>query len=41
MAQQTGRPRVIVQDNGSIHKSKVVQQQWAAWEALGLYMFFF
>lgn len=38
-AQQVGRPRVIVQDNGSIHKSQVTQQKWAEWEALGLYMF--
>ena len=40
VAQQTGRVRVIVQDNGSIHKSKVTQQKWAEWEAYGLYMFF-
>lgn len=40
MAQHTGRLRVIVQDNGSIHKSQVTQQKWAAWEAQGLYMFF-
>lgn len=40
MAQQTGRMRVVVQDNGSIHKSKVAQQKWAEWEAQGLYMFF-
>ena len=40
MAQEAGRPRVIVQDNGSIHKSKVTQQKWRAWEAQGLYMFF-
>ena len=40
-AQQTGRMRVVVQDNGSIHKSKVTQQKWTAWEAQGLYMFFF
>ena len=39
-AQQTGRMRVVVQDNGSIHKSKVTQQKWTAWEAQGLYMFF-
>lgn len=38
--QATGRIRVIVQDNGSIHKSKTVQQQWMQWEAQGLYMFF-
>jgi len=32
--------RVIVQDNGSIHKSKVTQQKWAEWEAQGLYAYF-
>jgi transposase len=37
---QTGRIRVIVQDNGSIHTSKVVQQKWAEWKAQGLYFFF-
>jgi len=31
---------VIVQDNGSIHKSKVTQQKWAEWGAQGLYLFF-
>ena len=40
IAQKTGRMRVIVQDNGSIHKSKVTQQKWATWEAQGLYLFF-
>jgi transposase len=37
---QTGRMRVIVQDNGPIHTSKVVQQKWPDWETKGLYMFF-
>ena len=36
----TGRIRVIVQDNGSIHKSKAVQAKWPEWAAQGLYMFF-
>ncbi|AFZ22329.1 hypothetical protein Mic7113_6768 (plasmid) [Allocoleopsis franciscana PCC 7113] len=36
----TGRIRVIVQDNGSIHTSTPVQQKWAQWEAQGLYLFF-
>jgi transposase len=36
----TGRIRVIVQDNGSIHTSTAVQQKWAQWEAQGLYLFF-
>lgn len=37
---KTGRIRVIVQDNGSIHTSIQVQQQWSQWEAQGLYLFF-
>lgn len=37
---KTGRIRVIVQDNGSIHTSKVTRQHWAEWEAQGLYVFF-
>ncbi len=36
----TGRIRVIVLDNGSIHTSKVVQQKFSQWEAQGLYLFF-
>ena len=37
---RTGKIRVIVQDNGSIHKSQAVQQEWAEWGAMGLYFFF-
>ncbi len=37
---KTGRIRVIVQDNGPIHTSTQVQQQWSQWEAQGLYLFF-
>lgn len=37
---RTGKIRVIVQDNGSIHKSQKVQQKWLQWEAMGLYLFF-
>jgi putative transposase len=37
---ETGRIRVIVQDNGSIHTSKVTRQQWSTWVAQGLYLFF-
>ena len=37
---RTGKIRVIVQDNGSIHKSQNVQQKWSQWEAMGLYIFF-
>jgi hypothetical protein len=36
----SGRIRVIVQDNGSIHTSQVTRQHWAEWEAQGLYVFF-
>ena len=38
---QTGRIRVIVLDNGSIHTSKIVQAEIGGkWEAQGLYLFF-
>ena len=37
---KTQRIRVIVQDNGPIHTSTQVQQQWPRWEAQGLYLFF-
>ncbi|WP_224312000.1 MULTISPECIES: IS630 family transposase [Nostocaceae] len=39
-AQKTGRIRVIVQDNGPIHRCREVQQLWTKWEAMGLYIFF-
>jgi putative transposase len=39
-AQNTRRIRVIVQDNGPIHRCKEVQQLWSKWEAMGLYIFF-
>ena len=39
-AQKTGRIRVIVQDNGSIHRCHQVQQLWSSWEEMGLYIFF-
>jgi hypothetical protein len=38
--QQTGRIRVIVQDNASIHTSKIAQQKWQHWQAQGLFIFF-
>lgn len=38
-AQRIGRIRVIVQDNGSIHRCKQVQQLWSKWESMGLYIF--
>jgi putative transposase len=39
-AQNAGRIRVIVQDNGQIHRSKDVQKLWSKWEQMGLYIFF-
>jgi putative transposase len=39
-AQKVGRMRVIVQDNGSIHRCREVQQLWSKWEQMGLYIFF-
>jgi len=39
-ASASGRMRVIVQDNGPIHRAKEVQGLWAKWESMGLYMFF-
>jgi len=39
-AEQTGRIRVIVQDNGSIHRCREVQQLWPSWNSQGLYIFF-
>ncbi|WP_442937618.1 IS630 family transposase [Nostoc sp.] len=38
--QKVGRIRVIVQDNGPIHRCQQVQQLWSKWEQMGLYMFF-
>lgn len=37
---KSGKIRVIVQDNGSIHLSKYTQKHWAEWRAKGLYLFF-
>lgn len=37
---ETGRIRVIVQDNGPVHTCKQVQAMWPEWEAQGLYVFF-
>lgn len=39
-AKQSGRIRVIVQDNGPIHRCQEVQQLWSSWEKQGLYIFF-
>lgn len=40
VAAEIGRPRVIVQDNGPIHRCKEVQELWPHWEKQGLYIFF-
>jgi putative transposase len=37
---QTGRLTAVVQDNGSLHTSRLVRQQWSRWEAQGLFLFF-
>ncbi len=37
--QETGRIRVIVQDNGPVHTSKRVKDKWADWESPGLDLF--
>jgi putative transposase len=39
-AEETGRTRVIVQDNGSIHQCREVQKLWPKSERMGLYIFF-
>lgn len=36
----TGQITVVVQDNGSLHKSKITQAQWERWAGLGLILFF-
>jgi transposase len=32
-AEKNGRIKVIVQDNGPIHRCKEVQQLWSKWES--------
>lgn len=39
-ASRLGRMRVIVQDNGPIHRCKEVQKLWSNWEKMDLYIFF-
>jgi hypothetical protein len=36
----TGRMTVVVQDNGSLHTSRLTRQQWQRWRSLGLFLFF-
>jgi len=37
---ETGQVTVVVQDNGSLHKSKITQSHWKSWEEKGLILFF-
>lgn len=37
---ETGCLTVVVQDNGSIHKSQIAKAQWDEWAEQGLIMFF-
>ncbi|MEH2143961.1 transposase [Nostoc sp.] len=39
-AEKLRRTRVIVQDNGPIHRCHEVQKLWSKWETQGLYIFF-
>jgi len=39
-AEKIGRIRVIVQDNGPIHRCQEVQQLWSSWSSQGLYVNF-
>lgn len=39
-AVQMKRIRIIVQDNGPIHRCQEVKQLWSKWEGQGLYIFF-
>lgn len=39
-AEKAGRSRVIVQDNGPIHRCKEVKQLWSKWESQGRHIFF-
>lgn len=36
----TGQITVVIQDNASFHRSRLVQQHWQTWQAQGLYIFF-
>ncbi len=37
---RTGRITVVVQDNGSLHTSQLIRQQWSRWQVQGLFFFF-
>ena len=38
--EKTGQITVVIQDNASSHKSKLVERHWQEWQAEGLYVFF-
>lgn len=37
---ETGRMTVVVQDNGSLHKSRLTRSKCKQWQEKGLYLFF-
>jgi putative transposase len=37
---KTGRITVVIQDNSSVHRSKLSQAQWSRWNRMGLWLFF-
>nr|WP_069791633.1 IS630 family transposase [Cyanobacterium sp. IPPAS B-1200]OEJ77793.1 DDE endonuclease [Cyanobacterium sp. IPPAS B-1200] len=40
IASESGRMRVIILDNGSIHTSKIAKEKYSQWEEKGLFLFF-
>lgn len=38
--EETGKLTVIIQDNASVHRSLLTQQQWERWQQQGLLLFF-
>ncbi len=36
---QTGRLTVVVQDNGSLHTSRLAREYWQHWQEQGLFLF--
>jgi putative transposase len=38
--EHTGKLTVIIQDNASVHRSQLTQQQWERWQQQGLLIFF-
>ena len=37
---ETGQITVVVQDNYSVHRHRLVKERWPEWERQGLYVFF-